>query len=134
MPPRVHPARLASVSGYQSTLRRLAIRDEALIKTAMASPVANRAESHLDVKDHALVQLAAMVAVHATGVSYGDAVEHARQAGASDDELVGTLLATMPIVGMPCIEAAAPHLAHALGYLFDSARDDGRTNARGGDR
>jgi alkylhydroperoxidase/carboxymuconolactone decarboxylase family protein YurZ len=114
---RVHGRRrtLPTVSGYQCILRRLTIRDQALIEAAIGSQRANRAESHLDEKDHALVQLAAVVVVNPTGASYSDVVERARGAGASDDELIGTLLAAMPIAGVPCIEGAAAHLERALG-------------------
>ena len=44
------------------------------------------------------------------------AVEAGLKAGATYDEMVGTLIAVMPIVGVPRVVSAAPNLALALGY------------------
>ena len=44
------------------------------------------------------------------------AVEAGLEAGASYDEIVGTLIAVIPIVGVARVVSAAPNLALALGY------------------
>ena len=41
--------------------------------------------------------------------------------GASEDEIVGTLIAVLPIVGVARVVAAAPNLALALGYDVSEA-------------
>jgi 4-carboxymuconolactone decarboxylase len=42
-------------------------------------------------------------------------------AGASYDEIVGTLIAVMPIVGVARVVSAAPNLGLALGYDVSAA-------------
>ena len=44
------------------------------------------------------------------------AVQAGLDAGATYDEIVGTLIAVMPIVGIARVVAAAPNLALAVGY------------------
>jgi len=48
-------------------------------------------------------------------------VEVAFATGASIDEIVGTLIAVAPTVGLPRVVSAAPELALALGYDVDAA-------------
>ena len=48
--------------------------------------------------------------------SYMSAVESAEGAGISRDEIVGTLIAVLPVVGAARIVSAAPNLGLALGY------------------
>jgi 4-carboxymuconolactone decarboxylase len=43
-------------------------------------------------------------------------VQAGLNAGATYDEIVGTLIAVMPIVGVARVVAAAPNLGLALGY------------------
>ncbi|HEY5845054.1 MAG TPA: hypothetical protein VIU87_26990 [Mycobacterium sp.] len=38
------------------------------------------------------------------------------RAGASTNEIVDVLVGLIPIVGLPCVVAAAPKIALALGY------------------
>jgi alkylhydroperoxidase/carboxymuconolactone decarboxylase family protein YurZ len=49
------------------------------------------------------------------------AVQAGLEAGATYDEIVGTLIAVMPIVGIARVVAAAPNLALALGYDVSEA-------------
>jgi alkylhydroperoxidase/carboxymuconolactone decarboxylase family protein YurZ len=49
-------------------------------------------------------------------VSYLWAVQWALAAGATTDEIVGTLLAVAPVAGVARVVAAAPEVALALGY------------------
>ena len=44
------------------------------------------------------------------------AVEAGLEAGATYDEIVGTLIAVIPIVGVARVVSAAPNLGLALGY------------------
>src|SRR5205085_5519685 len=85
---------------------------------------ASVAESHLDKKTHALVRLGALVAIDATPPSYMWTVEAARRAGATDDEIVGCLVAALPVVGVANVVSAAPKLALALGYDVTAALED----------
>ncbi len=105
---------------YRDRLRRLAIRDEELVATILASEPA-REESGLDAKTHALVRLSTTVAVDGGQTSFQHAVERALAAGATTDEIVGTLFAVTSLTGVPRAVSAAPKLGLALGYDVDAA-------------
>jgi 4-carboxymuconolactone decarboxylase len=68
-----------------------------------------------------LVRLGALVASDAAPASYRCGVEVALAAGASVDEVVGTLIAVAPAVGLARMVAATPDVALAAGYDLDSA-------------
>jgi len=103
------------VAEHEDLLIRLAIRDGAVIDPLLVDDHRNVAVSQLDAKTHALARVAALVAIDAATPSYLDPVDDAREAGATDDEIVGTLVALLPIVGAPRIVSAAPKLGLALG-------------------
>jgi 4-carboxymuconolactone decarboxylase len=77
-----------------------------------------------DPRTAALARLAAAVALGATHASYQRVVDEARAAGASDDDVVGTVHVVASTVGVPRIVAAAPGLALALGYDVDAAFEE----------
>ena len=79
------------------------------------------AESTLESKARSLVRIAALAAIDATTPSYLEAVDSAREGGASDDEIVGVLIAIIPAVGVPRVVSAAPKLALAIGYDVGAA-------------
>ena len=110
-----------TVVEYQETLRDLAVRDDELVRRALSSTKANRTASHLDDKTYAFVRLSAMISVAASIQSMRPIVEAAQEAGATPEQIVGTLLAVMPATGVPRIVAAAPAVGLALGYdVFDA--------------
>jgi len=110
-----------TLDSHETTLTKLAIADEAYYEALLSGDTNNLAESHLDHKAHALVRLGALVAIDATAPGYMWAVEAARRRGASDDEIVGCLIAVMGPVGVARVESAAPRLGLALGYDVDRA-------------
>ena len=75
----------------------------------------------LDPRTLELVRLAALVAVGGAVPSYGAQADSAVSAGASAAEIVDVLVGVIPVVGLPCVVAAAPKLALALGYDLDEA-------------
>lgn len=77
----------------------------------------------LDLKTRELVRLAALVAVRGAVASYGAQADYAVSAGATAAEIVDVLVEIIPVVGLPCVVAAAPKLALALGHDFDEAVD-----------
>ena len=105
----------SSVDEYKLTLRRLALRDDRYIEGLLSGERATAA-SCIEPKAHALVRIASLIAIDAAPPSYMSAVEEALEAGASLDEIVGTLIAVMPIVGVARVVSAAPNLGLALGY------------------
>lgn len=103
-------------------LRKLAIGDDALLHRVLADARAGHPDlSALDAKTHALVCVAALIAMDAAEPSYLWAVDAARAAGAGDEELVGCLLAAMPVLGIARVVCAAPKLGLALGYDVGAA-------------
>ena len=101
---------------YKLILRRLALRDDRYIDTLLRAECSDAALAGIDSRSHALLRIAALIAVDATPPSYMSAVEAGLEAGASYDEIVGTLIAVMPIVGVARVVSAAPNLGLALGY------------------
>jgi alkylhydroperoxidase/carboxymuconolactone decarboxylase family protein YurZ len=116
-----------TVDSHETTLTKLAIADEAYYEALLSGETNNLAESHLDHKAHALVRLGALVAIDATAPGYMWAVEAARRRGASDDEIVGCLIAALPAIGVANAVAAAPKLALALGYDVTAALEGSGT-------
>ena len=106
---------------YTDRLRWLAINDARFAETSLGEI---DVESHeLDPKTMALVRLAALVAVGGEVPSYGAAADAAVDAGATAAEIVEVLIGVVHIVGLPCVVAAAPRLAMALGYDIDEAME-----------
>ena len=116
-----------AVEAYELILRKLAIRDDAYIEFLQSSEEGSLTESTLEVKARSLVRIAALAAIDATTPSYLEAVESAREGGASDDEIVGVLIAVIPAVGVPRVVSAAPKLALAL--VTTSARRSSASTA-----
>ena len=109
------------MADYKETLRRLALSDEGFMESELGVRLDPRQAGRLDPKTQALVRLGASLAIDAAPSSYQSAVEPALAAGASLDEIVGTLIAVAPTVGLARVVSAAPELALALGYDVDSA-------------
>jgi alkylhydroperoxidase/carboxymuconolactone decarboxylase family protein YurZ len=117
------------MADYKEILRRLALSDERFVEAELRMGLDTVRVSRLDPKTHALVRLGASLAIDAAPSSYQSAVEPALAAGASIDEIVGTLIAVAPTVGLARVVSAAPELALALGYDVDVALE-----TRDGDR
>jgi 4-carboxymuconolactone decarboxylase len=103
------------VLDYKATLRKLALRDDGYIESLLAMDAAG-AEAGLEPRTRALVQVGALIAMDAAPPSYMNAAEAALGAGATYEELVGTLIVVMPVVGVARVVSAAPNLGLALGY------------------
>ena len=117
------------MEAHEATLTKLAIAHEAFYETVLTES-ANVAESHLDEKTHALVRIGALVAIDATSPGYMWSVETARRHGATDDEIVGCLIAALPAVGVASVVSAAPKLALALGYDVAAALEESGLSTR----
>jgi alkylhydroperoxidase/carboxymuconolactone decarboxylase family protein YurZ len=109
------------VDDYKVTLRKLAVRDDQFVRTVLSEEPSNAELSGIDSKSHALVRIAALIAMDAAPPSYMSAVEAGLEAGASYEEIVGTLIAVLPVVGAARVVSAAPNLGLALGYDVSAA-------------
>jgi 4-carboxymuconolactone decarboxylase len=94
----------------EDILRRLADGDD--------RPPSLRA---LDDRTAALARVAALVSLRACPDAYRGTVAVALAAGASVDEVLDTLRAVAPAVGLARVVSAAPLLAEAVGYDVDAA-------------
>ena len=106
-----------------SILRKLAIGDDVVLRRALADE-SGEAVDWLDRKTRALVCVAALIAVDGCEASYLPAVEAARAAGATDEEVVACLLAAVRVLGAARVVSAAPKLGLALGYDVGAALED----------
>ena len=106
---------------HEITLCKITIADDKYVGEVLSNDRANLTASTLDAKAHALVRLGALIAIDAEAPAYMWTLEAARRAGASDDELVGCLLAALPTLGVARIVSAAPKLGLAMGFDVASA-------------
>ena len=67
-----------------------------------------------------LVQLGALLALGAATSSLRAIVDRAIDAGASETEIVGVLIAVAPAVGLARVVSSASRLAMAIGYDFEA--------------
>lgn len=102
-------------------LRRLSLNDERAVRAAL-SGVPTSAPT-LDRRTEALVELAGVLACGAPTAACRVAVEKARGARASDDEIVSVLVAIAPTLGAARLVATVPALALAIDY--DVEHDEG---------
>jgi alkylhydroperoxidase/carboxymuconolactone decarboxylase family protein YurZ len=109
------------VSDHEHKLQRLALNEEAAAASLLGTPLDPEQLPGLDAKTCALVRLGAVVVLGAPPVTYQWAAQAALDVGASDDEIVGTLLAVTPMPGLTRAVSAAPEFAVALGYDVDEA-------------
>ena len=95
-------------------LSQLADNNPELVERLVGRHLENIEESGLEPRIHALVRLGSLVAVGAPAASFDFQVAMAREAGASDDEIAGVLIAVTQTAGLPRVVAAAPLVAEAL--------------------
>jgi 4-carboxymuconolactone decarboxylase len=75
----------------------------------------------VDEKTASLARVAVVVALRGAPAAYERSVETALAAGATAEEVVDTLTAVAPAVGLARVVSAAPRLALSLGYDIDDA-------------
>jgi 4-carboxymuconolactone decarboxylase len=97
----------------EELLRRLALNDEDAV-AAVLVPARDQPPPELDARTDALVRLGAVLAANGTTASCRLAVEHAREAQASDAEIIGVLVAVGPAIGMARLVGVARRLALAI--------------------
>jgi 4-carboxymuconolactone decarboxylase len=117
------------MAAHEEQLRRLALHDEAFIESVLAvnlNPSLGDDDEalRLSPKTHALVRLAALLALGAAPVSYQWNVGAALDAGATPDEILGTMIAVAPISGIARVVQATPDVALPIGYDLDAAFEE----------
>ena len=105
----------------ERTLRRLALHDDRLLESVLASHEVNLETSNLDPQTHALVRLGALLALDVTAASLASCVSEALAAGVTSTQIVGALIAVTPAIGSARAVARVRTLALELGYDVDAA-------------
>jgi 4-carboxymuconolactone decarboxylase len=105
----------------EETLRRLALHDERCIESVLAMNVTDAGDLGLDAREQALVRLSALVVMGGGPVSFHWSVTSALAAGATKDEIIGTLIAVAPISGLARVISATPEIALPIGYDIEAA-------------
>jgi alkylhydroperoxidase/carboxymuconolactone decarboxylase family protein YurZ len=119
---------------YQERLRSIALSDDRFVTSVLGMGQDTVEASGLDPKTHAMVTLAALVAVDAAPSSYNASTELALASGATFDEIVGILIAVAPALGLGRVVSVAPGLGLALGYDVEAALEAGPETDEGGAR
>jgi alkylhydroperoxidase/carboxymuconolactone decarboxylase family protein YurZ len=104
------------VDEVELLLRRLSLNDERSVEMVLVHGHDLERGRVLSPKVDLLVRLGALLALGAATSSLRATVERARQAGATDDEIVSVLIAVAPAVGLARVVSSAPRLASAIGY------------------
>ena len=79
------------------------------------------ASTGLDPRTGALVRLAALVAVGSSSACYQELVQAAVEQGATEQEVIDTMIAVGSTVGMARLVSASPRVALGLGYDVEAA-------------
>jgi 4-carboxymuconolactone decarboxylase len=108
------------VEEVERLLRRLALNDEESVERVLVTGRDPDSGAALNPKVDLLVRLGALLALGAATASLRATVQHAIEAGATEAEIVGVLIAVAPAVGLARVVSTAPRLATAIGYDLDA--------------
>ncbi len=104
----------------EEVLRRLTIADPAYCQSLIPSGPSATCGA-LDVRSVALVRLSSSITAGSAGSMLRQRVSDALMAGLGFDEIVASLVALAPTIGIERMVAVAPDLARALDYDIDAA-------------
>ena len=101
-------------------LRQLALNDEESVGMVLSGGSDASGSGALRPKVDVLVRLGALLALGAATSSLRTTVDRAIEAGATEAEIVGVLVAVAPAVGLARVVSSAPRLALAIGYDIEA--------------
>jgi alkylhydroperoxidase/carboxymuconolactone decarboxylase family protein YurZ len=104
------------VDAVERLLRRLALNDEESVGMVLTSSPPPEGYPALVPKVDLLVRLGALLALDAATSTLRATVDRAIEAGATESEIVGVLIAVAPALGLARVVSSAPRLALAIGY------------------
>ena len=87
-------------------------------------PLGGGGAGDLAPKTGALVRLAALVALGSSAACHQELVCAAVELGATEQEVIDTMIAVASTVGMACLVSASPRVALGLGYDVEAAFED----------
>ena len=108
-------------TGFQETLRRLAIIHEGFVQDKARLGLDVARTSALDPKTAALIVVGVVVAIGASSICLEWSTTRALAAGATEDEITDVLLAIAPLAGLGRVITAVPGVADAFGYDIEAA-------------
>jgi 4-carboxymuconolactone decarboxylase len=120
MSPHSGEPSLALVDDVERLLRLLALNDEKSVEMVLVRGRDCDAAAALKPKVDVLVLLGALLALGAATTSLRATVRHAIEAGATETEIVGVLIAVAPAIGLARVVSTAPRLAIAIGYDIEA--------------
>jgi 4-carboxymuconolactone decarboxylase len=115
---------MGEIMRFQEILRRLAIGDHAFAGDQAGPGLDLPGARILDPKTAALVQIGALAAIGSPQVCLGWSITRALAAGATADEVTGTLLAIGPVIGLGRVVGAASGVADGLGFDIEASLMD----------
>jgi 4-carboxymuconolactone decarboxylase len=118
--PRTRRLASVAVDEGERLLRRLALNDEESVSLVLTGTSDAAGAAVLRPKVDVLVRLGALLALGAATSSLRATVDRAIEAGATEEEIVGVLVAVAPAVGLARVVSTAPRLALAIGYDIDA--------------
>lgn len=117
---RLGAVSLRAMDEVERLLRRLAINDEESVRMVLSNGTQLPTGEVLRPKVDLLVRLGALLALGASTNSLRTTVDRALEAGATEAEIVGVLIAVAPAVGLARVVSSAPRLALAIGYDIEA--------------
>jgi 4-carboxymuconolactone decarboxylase len=109
-------------AGSAEWLKGAAAGDPAMLEAAVDPATDNLEQSGLDIRAHAMARLAALVAGGEPGSTYIEHVATALDCGVTLDEIVGVLVALLPMVGAARVTACAAATVEASAALPQISR------------
>lgn len=104
----------------EEVLRRLTVGEPAYCRAVMSAELDNPCHA-LDARSVALLHLGSSITAGSAGAMWQQRISEALSAGLTFDEVVASLLALAPTVGLDRAVSIAPQLAQALGYDIEAA-------------
>ena len=101
-------------AGLAEWLASIGAGDPVVLAAATCAQDDNIEKSGLDVRTHAMVRLAALVAAGEHGAVYDQILATAFDHGVTFDEIAGVLVALIPTAGAARVIAAAPAILAAI--------------------
>jgi alkylhydroperoxidase/carboxymuconolactone decarboxylase family protein YurZ len=111
---------VTDVDEVERLLRQLALNDEESVERVLVRRRDGETEMPLVPKVDLLVRLGALLALGAATTSIKATVQQLIDAGATEAEIVGVLIAVAPAVGLARVVSTAPKLATAIGYDLEA--------------
>ncbi len=105
----------------RTQLHELVSSDPALPSRPHGALVEELGDPGLGARTKALVRMAALVALGSSAACYRPIVAGAMNSGATDEQVIATMNAVAPIVGLARLVSATPHVALRVGYDIDAA-------------